>query len=67
MDGLTDPSVRGDWWIILGSNEQAVIFRGDDKKIEPREEKINDVVSEQVRHKMTCTSLEDGWRLETLE
>ena len=31
---------------------------------EPRQEKANNVVSEQVRHKPGCKGTEDGWRLE---
>ena len=31
---------------------------------EPRHEKTNILVSDQVRHKPGCTVTEDGWRLE---
>ena len=30
-------------------------------------EKTNNVVSEQVQYKLSCTSIEDGWRLEILD
>ena len=31
---------------------------------EPRHEKTNVLVSDQVRHKLGCTATEDDWRLE---
>ena len=34
---------------------------------EPRHEKTNNVVSEHVRYKLSCTSTEDGLRLEILD
>ena len=34
---------------------------------EPRHEKTNNVVFEQVQHKPSCTSTEDGYRLEILD
>ena len=34
---------------------------------EPRREKTINVVSEQVRHKPSCTNTEDGYRLEILD
>ena len=37
------------------------------KTFEPPRGKTNNVVSEQVRHKPTCTSTEAGWKLEILE
>ena len=38
-------------------------YKGHCNTFEPRHEEIN-VVFEQVRHKLSCTSTEDGWRLE---
>ena len=34
---------------------------------EPRHQKTNNVVFEQVRHKLVCTITEDGWGLEILD
>ena len=34
---------------------------------EPYHEETKNVVSEQVRHKQSCTSTEDGWGLEILD
>ena len=37
------------------------------RAFEPRHEKTNCVVSEQVRHKPVCAVTEDAWRLEILD
>ena len=34
---------------------------------EPSHKKTNNVVSDQVQHKLSCTSTEDGYRLENLD
>ena len=37
-----------------------VVKKKDSEKNEPHHEKINNVVSKQVRHKPSCTGIEDG-------
>ena len=41
--------------------------KNHDSTNEPRHEKTNNVVSEQLGHKPSCTSTEDGYRLEILD
>ena len=43
-----------------------LVLKTSDSLDEPRHEKPNKVVSEQVQHKPSCTSTEDGYRLEIL-
>ena len=56
MDGQPSPFEQ----ILKGS----VKLLHEDTIFEPRHEKTNTLVSDQVRHKLGCTGLEDGYRLE---
>ena len=45
---------------MFGMKNCSIVF-------EPPHEKTNNVISEQFSHKPSCTSTEDGWRLEILD
>ena len=57
-------------WVDRQTVESVVFISAKNRNLiqkEPCCEKTNNVVSEQVRHKPSCTSREDGRRLEILD
>ena len=67
MNLLSKSRFSSDTAVLRKKNEITDKHRPLAQRNEPRHEETNNVVSEQVRHKPSCTSTKDGWRLAILD